>query len=299
MRMQWWVGILLAVPAHPAAGATFLYFDSQPGDYIGGGLERTWTPAEGSFSATTNYDGGVSIDFDGGSDWWYLDFAPPQGGEQLGVGTYEDAERFPFQSPTRPGLSVSGSGRGCNELSGRFVVLEIEITPGGDVERFAADFEQHCEGGPAALLGSIRFNAESVPGILDADGDGWIDVADNCPSQSNEDQQNGDGDEFGDVCDPFPDTSDNLGACLAQADADGDGEATQTDVCPGTAEGAPVDAAGCSLEQFCEAFDVATPDGRWACRKADWRNDEPASSRARDCFLYRRGDTRLCIASPE
>ena len=299
MFSRWWIGASLLLWVSPASAATFLYFDSQPGDYIGGGVERTWTPSDGSFHIETNFDGGVSVSFDGGSNWWSLDFVPPEGGDQLGVGTYEGAERYPFQSPTAPGLSVSGSGRGCNELTGRFVVLELEQTPGGEVTSFAADFEQHCEGGPAALLGSIRFNAQNVPGILDEDGDGRIDVADNCPSVANEDQANRDEDEFGDVCDPFPDVADNLAACLAQDDVDGDGEADRTDACLETPKGDAVDAGGCSLAQFCEKFDLATVEGRLACRRADWRNDEPGNPRPRDCYFYKRAGAKLCIASPE
>lgn len=72
---------------------------------------------------------------------------------------YEGATRYPFQSPTTPGLSVSGTGRGCNTLTGRFDVLEAVYGADGSVQRFAANFEQHCEGGTAALRGSVRYNA--------------------------------------------------------------------------------------------------------------------------------------------
>lgn len=34
--------------------------DSEPGDYIGGGDNYYYTPAEGGFSASQNYDNGVS-----------------------------------------------------------------------------------------------------------------------------------------------------------------------------------------------------------------------------------------------
>ena len=53
----------------------------------------------------------------------------------------------------------SGSGRGCNELTGQFVVREIELAPGGSVLRFAADFEQHCEDMNPGLFGAIRYNS--------------------------------------------------------------------------------------------------------------------------------------------
>ena len=136
--------------------ATFIHFSSEPGDYIGQGIEQTLTTDDGVFTASRS-DNVVTVSFDG-STWWNLRFAAPEG-QQLQPGPYEEATRYPFQSPTEPGLDVSGDGRGCNELTGRFDVLEAVYTVSGEIERFAADFEQHCEGDEAALFGSVRYNA--------------------------------------------------------------------------------------------------------------------------------------------
>jgi hypothetical protein len=136
--------------------------DSQPGDYIGGGIDQTFTDADGVFTPSRNFDNGVSIYFNGGPHWWYLDFAAPMDAP-LAPGVYEGATRWPFQSPASPGLSVSGEGRGCNTLTGRLEVLEVEYGAGGEVLRFAATFEQHCEGAAPALLGSILFNSTLPP----------------------------------------------------------------------------------------------------------------------------------------
>ena len=65
------------------------------------------------------------------------------------------ASHFPIPDV---GLDISGMSRGCNTLTGRFVVLEVEYA-GEDVTRFAADFEQHCENQDAALFGAIRYNS--------------------------------------------------------------------------------------------------------------------------------------------
>ena len=153
------LGALVAADAR--AQTTILFLDSAPGDYIGGGVQHTVTPATGSFTASRNFDNGVSISVNTTGGVWSLAFAAP-GDAILVAGTYDNATRWPFQSPTNPGLSVSGMGRGCNTLTGNFVVREAVYSSTGQVQAFAADFEQHCEGGPAALLGSIRFNS-SVP----------------------------------------------------------------------------------------------------------------------------------------
>jgi hypothetical protein len=149
---------LLASGSALAAQSTFLTLDSQPGDWVGAGLQQTFTTLDGNFTTSTNFDGGVNVNFSGPSHFWSLSFSPAAG-EMFGPGAYVGAERFPFNSPTRPGLSVSGDGRGCNTLTGRFVVLELVIGGGGTITTFAADFEQHCEGGTPALFGSIRLNS--------------------------------------------------------------------------------------------------------------------------------------------
>ena len=145
-----------------AAQTTVLDLKSQPGDYIGGGLDQTFTPADGNFTASRNFDNGVTITFNGGPHFWRVSLAAPQDAE-LVPGVYENATRWPFQSPTGPGMDISGEGRGCNALTGRFEVLEAVYTPSGDVERFAATFEQHCEGAAPALLGSVLFNSTLPP----------------------------------------------------------------------------------------------------------------------------------------
>lgn len=151
----------LVLPGVARAQTTALYFDSQPGDFIGQGLEQTWTPADLTFTATVSSDrdhvriGAQTATF---STWWSLEFAAAQG-VPLAVGVYEAAIRYPFQLASGNGLSVSGSGRGCNRLFGRFQVHEIVVDSNGMLERFAADFEQHCEGASAGLFGAVRYNS--------------------------------------------------------------------------------------------------------------------------------------------
>jgi hypothetical protein len=162
---------LAACCSSAGAQTTALYLDSQPGDYIGQGVQQTWTSPELTFRVSSASQSNVSLqadDFPAGSTWWYLNFAAPVSGF-LAPGIYEDAIRYPFESPAMPGLSVSGSGRGCNTSTGRFIVYEFVMNAAGQVQRFAADFEQHCEDGGPALFGAIRFNAARAS-LLPFDG---------------------------------------------------------------------------------------------------------------------------------
>jgi hypothetical protein len=142
-------------------------FVSDPGDYIGAGQSRSFTLDTASITVRGQDGGYVGLTlfpFEGG--FWFLDLAAPLG-TQLVPGAYENASRWPFHSPTQPGLSVSGDGRGCNTLTGRFDVLESKFGPNGYVESFHAMFEQHCEGAAAALRGEVRIVNSPPPPALE------------------------------------------------------------------------------------------------------------------------------------
>ena len=146
--------------ASAARAGTLLFLNSQPGDDIGQSEARLITPADGTFTASRNFDNGVNVSFSGNTagDFWFTDFAAPMNAT-LVPGAYEGATLWPYQSAIGPGLSVYGDGRGCNVLSGRFVVLEATYDANGKVQSFAADFEQHCENAVPALFGSVRYQA--------------------------------------------------------------------------------------------------------------------------------------------
>jgi hypothetical protein len=124
---------------------------------------------DGIFGGGTNFSQGVSITYSGDASWSF-DFAAPSynpvtntnTGQPLSVGFYNNATRWPFNSPTKPGLDISGNGRGNNQLSGWFNVLEIAYGGNGDILSFAVDFRQYDENltmsGPS-LYGSLRFNS--------------------------------------------------------------------------------------------------------------------------------------------
>jgi hypothetical protein len=173
---------LLAASALLVCGSSYgayattgsVYMISEPGNYVGAGMTQgvTWIHGiDGLFSESVNFDKGASIHYNGDS-WFYFDFAAPtynpstntNDGNYLTVGRYDDATRFPFNSPTKPGLDVSGDGRGNNQLSGWFEILEIEYDASkAHIQKLAVDFTQYGENltqsGPS-LFGSLRFNSD-------------------------------------------------------------------------------------------------------------------------------------------
>ncbi len=139
-------------PEPPLPG--FVHLQSDAGDYIGAGGTYDYTQANAVITVTAGAGHfGMSIR---GDEWWFADFQIPSGINHLQPGNYTDLQRYPFHDPAKGGLSWYGEGRGCNTLSGSFSV---------DSVRYAQDtllaidlrFEQHCEGGSAALHGTIRW----------------------------------------------------------------------------------------------------------------------------------------------
>jgi predicted nucleotidyltransferase len=176
----------------PASATTSVQIISQPGDYIGQGAEETFT----TVTAVTEFSQTVLKFTAGGFNY---QFKAATG--LLVPGIYEEATRYPFNAVDEPGLNISGNGRGCSEMKGRFIVHELELGSGTAINKAAIDFEQHCEGKAPALFGFIRYNA--TVDVVDQDADGVPDIQDNCPTTANGNQNDGDGDKIGDMCDPI------------------------------------------------------------------------------------------------
>jgi len=158
-----------ATTAIAVQGTDVLYYHSQPGDFIGGGERAALYAGTGwILRPSRNYHNGVSFDIEGNGTWGSIDFAAPGDGAALplAVGAYENAVRFPFENGASPGLSASVYGGGCNTLRGRFDVLDVAYGADGSVQRFAADFVQHCDGQPVGFFGQIRYKTD-VPIYVD------------------------------------------------------------------------------------------------------------------------------------
>ena len=143
----------------PSPGNVIL-LDSEEGDYVGQGQQ--WTLAEQDVFEVQvpEFDTkAVTVLYNADSSWG-VEIAPPEG-QELIVGTYTGATRYPFQDATNPGLSVFGDGRGCNENYGEFTVNAIERDANNQITELSVDFVQTCESTNAPeLRGKLRFNSE-------------------------------------------------------------------------------------------------------------------------------------------
>jgi hypothetical protein len=140
---------------------------SEVGDYIGGGVQQAFdTRAGDRVDAALSADGGALSVSVSSKASFTMTFVSPAGPLQPGV--YTGAQRAPFREAGRPGIEVSGSGRGCNTISGSFEVRELTTGADGSVQRAWIVYEQHCEGGTAALFGEVRIGepTSSVPSLV-------------------------------------------------------------------------------------------------------------------------------------
>src|SRR6185503_20790588 len=91
----------------PPTTGSFLYLNSQPGDYIGGGVEKLFTSSDSTVWAslpqqstyfTARFLRGVLTR-------WFVQMNAPRG-QPLAVGTYTGAGRAGFEPLGTPGLSI-------------------------------------------------------------------------------------------------------------------------------------------------------------------------------------------------
>lgn len=142
---------------------TLVKLVSSPGDYIGSGVTRGFNSDTAFFTATC--DGNRVSAQVAADETWYFGFLNAQG-QPLVPEVYEQATRFPLNSPLKPVLDIAGDGRACGRLYGRFIVREIVCSAANVVEKLAIDAEQHCHDADAAPLHAyLRINS-AVPEIV-------------------------------------------------------------------------------------------------------------------------------------
>jgi hypothetical protein len=95
----------------------------------------------------------VSVNGAGG---WNGNFAAMYSVAELLPGYYGDLRRWPFHNRAKGGLSWYGEGRGCNSVTGWFVVDSVRYANGA-LAAIDLRFEQHCEGAAPALRGKIHW----------------------------------------------------------------------------------------------------------------------------------------------
>jgi hypothetical protein len=149
--------VVIGSTAPCAGGGNVMYFDGDSDNFIFKGKQ---TVTLGKWSATSSATQ-VHVHVDPTDTttqglWWDLYFDSSKLSSPLAPQVYTDAMRWPFQTTGHPGLDVSGDGRGCNMVTGRFQIEDLTTSDNG-LKSFTATFEHHCEGNASAVRGCVHF----------------------------------------------------------------------------------------------------------------------------------------------
>ncbi len=156
--------IPLAVDAEQALRVNYATLVSEKGSWVGEGSDYLFDkPREVFMDPALGH--GVLINSETATEWSNFEFQPMEE-NQLEVGEYNGAQRAGIYSETSPGLSVGYKGNGCNTENGHFIVKDIDRNAGGEIDRFRALYEDHCESsGAPAVFGEVSVGepATSAP----------------------------------------------------------------------------------------------------------------------------------------
>ncbi|MGI9200293.1 MAG: hypothetical protein ACR2QL_04490 [Woeseiaceae bacterium] len=143
----------------PAPGATpdtgsYVYLESEPGDFVGQGSTYLYTAENDQIDVFTQ-NRTVIIDVNQGDSSG--EFSAMNTLDRIEVGYYGDLQRSPFHNLSKGGMDWGHQSSGCNTLTGWFAVDSVTYN-GATVSAIDLRFEQHCEGAEPALYGEIHWS---------------------------------------------------------------------------------------------------------------------------------------------
>ncbi|MET9698811.1 hypothetical protein ABZY31_18055 [Streptomyces sp. NPDC006529] len=152
--------------AAPVGNSSFVWV----GDPGAGGDDqsRSYDSMSGDvFGATAAADhGSVSVSINRPGDPWTVDLAAPAG-QELAVGSYADAVRFPEtgERPAVPSMLVNGYRGGCATLTGSFTITKLEWGAGRTLKSLVAEYREDCDD-RNVLFGQLEITPTPVPAAL-------------------------------------------------------------------------------------------------------------------------------------
>lgn len=152
--------LLLSVPQNPQPDSPVVTLRSDAGDFIGLGTYRAYDGSTANITVSS-VGGFLSVSVRG-DEWWSGEFQLPAGATAWAPGTYTGMTRHPFNSAATGGMSWSGESRGCNTLTATLTVDRVRYVA-GELRAIDLRFRQHCEGGTAALHGTLSWDADLPP----------------------------------------------------------------------------------------------------------------------------------------
>jgi hypothetical protein len=147
------------------AGTSRMDLQSDPGDYIGGGVYSLYTTYDAAISASGTREL-VNMDVEGVDGSYVTASFSPASGDILTQGTTYTPTSRDGRLDGGPQFAVAGNHRGCDVLTGHFTVLDAHFDANGILTDFGVSFVQHCEDGSPALRGTIQFRSPTPAPLL-------------------------------------------------------------------------------------------------------------------------------------
>jgi hypothetical protein len=132
------------------------------GEYISEGHTRSFKTPHTKFVIDDSQPGTIIIDIGDLGDSWEVELAAPNG-NRFEKTTYKNAERYGFAESGHAGISVSGPGRACNEVSGILTVQDVSFNSNGRLSKLFATVIQHCDKSQTAVKATIAIQAMDGP----------------------------------------------------------------------------------------------------------------------------------------
>jgi hypothetical protein len=143
----------------PAAGktpstGTFVYLESQNGDFLGNGI-TTLDIAPPAVISVTSTGAALSLTLSG-SHQASADFIGMSSLTQLQAGYYGDLQESPLNNPAKGGISWIMNGIRCNSVTGWFAIDSVTYA-GNVLNEIDLRFEMYCDSSTVPLRGRVRW----------------------------------------------------------------------------------------------------------------------------------------------
>jgi len=150
-------GLWAPAPGATPASGNYLYIESDVADFVGQGRVEAFTQANSVLTVRSEANGELGVNAIGDRSYGggFIAMSPLV---RMEPGYYPNAQLNPFGNPSVGRFRFTGESRGCNDISGWFVVDTITFS-GDTLTALDLRFEQHCEGVAAALRGQVHWRA--------------------------------------------------------------------------------------------------------------------------------------------
>jgi hypothetical protein len=114
------------------------------GEFVTSGRKVVLSSLQTKIEMQQDGPGSVTFSVESGTTSWEVELSTPDG-SPFSKRRYANAQRNGFADQGRPGLSISGGARSCNELNGSFVVTDVVYDSSNRLTKLSASAIQFCD----------------------------------------------------------------------------------------------------------------------------------------------------------